>query len=419
MILRVALLFGLLGCFGCGPNEAIEDGLLGVPLNGSDAPTAEEMMNWHATWTTAMHALEGPQIVADETLRQEVRLTVGGDQLRVRLSNRFGAEPVTVSRAAVGEAAEAGAVVAGSSRAVTFDGAAGVTIAPGETVYSDAVVFAAKPLSILSVSLYFADQTVLMDAHTLGPRTSYLVSGDATADALSSAPSSIPGWISLSGVDVSRATTVPVIAAFGDSITDGYGAEDLDGSWPSRVAAELGGEASVINLGISGNRLLAGANPTLGPGGVARYGQDVLTQSGLTDVIILEGINDLGAAVFPAVYGEGEGYSLPGEGILTAGHRELIVQARARELRVIGATVLPWNTLAMQKPEAETARVALNEWVRYRAAYDAVIDFDALMADPEDPTRLRAEYDSGDGLHPNDAGYAAMAALALEVISAP
>jgi len=221
----------------------------------------------------------------------------------------------------------------------------------------------------------------------------------------------------LSGVDVARTTPASVISAFGDSLTEGFGAQGLAGSWPSLLSVRFNGEAAVINLGISGNRLLSDGTPALGQAGLDRFKHDALAQPGVTDVVILEGINDLNAALSPSSYGEETGLPLPTIEALISGHRDLIVRTRALGVKVTGATLLPWNAPAGGFAEAETIRLELNEWIRARAAYDQVIDFAALMADPDDPTRLHTDYDSGDGIHPNDSGYAAMAMAVFETLA--
>lgn len=329
--------------------------------------------------------------------------------MRVRLANTFGLMPVTFDSVHVGRAATGGAVEAGSNRPVTFDRSRSVTIPAGRRLVSDPVDLAAPAGGDLAVSLHIpADSAGPATWHPNARATTY-VSGIGDYAAVESGASYSPSsysWFYLDGVDV-RTEAEGTIVAFGDSITDGAASTlDANRRYPDRLAARLRGAGiarSVVNTGIGGNRMLA-EGVHYGQSAADRFERDALAQTGVTHVIVLVGVNDIGRG--PHVTADE----------LIAGHRELIRQARAEGRRIYGGTLLPYQGAAYHTEQGERTRQAVNRWIRTSGAYDAVIDFDAAIRDPAEPARMLPGYDSGDHLHPSDAGHQAMAdAVDLEL----
>ncbi|MFB7866286.1 SGNH/GDSL hydrolase family protein [Streptomyces sp. NPDC056069] len=383
---------------------------------------------WHGAWAASPQAPAAPfgpnwsqQGFADQTVRQIVRVTAGGTRARIELTNRYGTTPLRVTGATVARTAGGGAVEPGSVRALTFGGRGAVTVPAGGTLLSDGVPFRTKALESVTVTLYLAGPTGPATFHHMASATSYRASGDHRADASGAAFTETgTSWYYLSGVEVSggpRTARRDGIVAFGDSITDGVGSTaDADNRYPDELAERLaatGRPRAVLNHGIGGNQVV---NDTTwaGEAGVVRFRKDVLTEKGVGTVILLEGINDIGGSTpaFP-------GGPTPEVSVnrLVEGHRALIRQAHAHGLKVVGATLTPIKGSFYDTPENEAKREAFNAWVRTSGAYDAVVDLDRAVADPADPDRILPAYDSGDHLHPGDAGYRAMAeALDLDAL---
>jgi lysophospholipase L1-like esterase len=311
-----------------------------------------------------------------------------------------------IGAARVGFAGQGPSIVAGSDHALTFGGKASVTVPPGAPALSDPVDMDVLALTDLSVSLYFPASTPVDTFHWTGIQTAYIASGDVSAAPSFTPSATTTSRLFLSDVWVEGSSTARVLVAFGDSITDGYTSTvDQNRRWPDLLAQRLRGHAAVINAGISANRLLVEG---VGTNALARFERDALGRPGVESAIVLIGINDIG--------GFGPVPPPPLADLLT-GYRQLIAQARSRGVRIIGATLTPFeNALAgtpgegYYTPEKEGIRSAVNDWIRHGGEFDAVIDFDAAVRDPSQPTRLLPSYDSGDHLHPNDAGYRAMAA---------
>jgi lysophospholipase L1-like esterase len=368
--------------------------------------------HWVGTWATAPLAqAPGPTVnVANQTLRQIVHISVGGDRVRVRVSNALGTVPLTIGAAhiAVRDANER--IVAGSGAPLTFSGNPDITIPPGAIALSDAVRLDARPLSDLAIDLYLPGDTSAttspLTVHSVALQTSYLsTAGNFTGALAFPVASTRASWAFLTGVDVNTRKEVGAIVMLGDSITDGLrSTTDGNRRWPDdlarRIMAQPGHrDMGVLNVGISGNRVL---NEGAGPNAQSRCERDVLTQTSATHVIVLEAINDIGFEnFFPA-------QAVTAEAII-AGHRQLIERAHARGLTVIGATLTPVEGSGYFAPATEAKRQAVNAFIRTSGAYDAVVDFDLVTRDPAQPTRFLPAFDSGDHLHPSDAGYQAMA----------
>jgi lysophospholipase L1-like esterase len=339
--------------------------------------------------------------LTDQTVRNVVFTSAGGRQVRVRLSNAFGTRPLRVGRASVAVRASGDAPVPGTLRGLTFHGRSGVEVPAGREVFSDPVPLSVQALSTLLVSVHLPGPTGPLTNHPFTAQGNYLAPGDRTR--ASSGFAGTPCWMVASGVDVAPANrVVGTVVAFGDSITDT--ANTTGGAnhrWPDflarRLAAVPGRTLSVVNAGLGGNRLIADrvGEPYYGVSGVSRVERDVLGQTGVKSVIVLEGVNDIG---FDA-----------GAADLVAGFREVIATVHERGVRVFGGTILPFKGSFVWTPEREATWRAVNEWIRTSGEFDGVVDFAAATAVPGDPTTLAPAYDSGDHLHPNDAGTSAMA----------
>ncbi len=374
---------------------------------------------WVASWTTSPirptieQQLTGAQ-VRDATVRQIVRLTIGGRALRVRFSNRFGATPLTISGAnvAIATGPAAATIMPGSDRPLTFAGRREVVIPAGADYWSDAVAMPVAALSDVAISTRFAELPEQQTGHPGARTRSWIATGDRLADAAFAGAVPVERWFQIAGVEVDAAPTARAIVALGDSITDGYGVKDgRHQRWTDGLARRLSAnratrDVAVLNHGIGGNCLLV---ECLGPNALSRLDSDVLGQPGARYVILLEGINDLGglARETPVTVEERRAHVAR----LIAGYAQVVERARAHGLTVIGGTVMPFAGNEYYHPDAaaEASRQAVNAWIRTPGHFDAVIDFDRIVRDPARPDRLLPAYDSGDHLHPSMAGYQAMA----------
>ncbi|MEU9949834.1 SGNH/GDSL hydrolase family protein [Streptomyces sp. NPDC047939] len=349
---------------------------------------------------------------ADQTVRQVVRVSTGGTRARVELSNRYGSTPLRITGATVARTDNGASVEEGSVRRLSFGGNAAVTVPAGSDATSDAVPFRTRALESLTVTLYLSAPTGPATFHMMSSATSYRAQGDHRADRDGAAfTETSESWYYLTGVEVGGggAPRGNGVVAFGDSITDGVGSTpDTNNRYPDELAerfAATGRPRSVLNHGIGGNQV---TNDTdwAGEKAVVRFEKDVLDEPGVGTVIVLEGINDIGASGAGGV-----GAPTPEVSVaqLVAGHRSLIRQAHAKGLKVIGATLTPIKGSFYDSPVNEAKRDAVNDWIRTSGAYDDVVDLDRAVADPEDPDSIAPAYDSGDHLHPSDAGYRAMA----------
>ncbi len=375
---------------------------------------------WVASWTASPQPLwdgsfalpiQLPFSLWQQTLRQTLRVSLGGSRLRVELSNAYGSRPLVIGAAHVALAGKGASIVAGSDRVLSFGGQPSVTLPPGAPVLSDPVDLHVGALSDVSVSLYFPEPTAPSTFHWDARQTGYVAADDqAGASLLSSGPTT-SSRVALQAVWVEAAPGTHVVAAFGDSITDGaMSSMDRDARWPDALAARLAAQhVGVINAGISGARVL---RDRMGLNALARLEQDVLAQPGVDRMIVLMGINDIGWHGTPLE----PDAPIPAPEELIAGYRQLIAQAHARGVRILGATLTPFEGTLQDTPmkgyysaDKERVRQAVNQWIRHGGEFDAVVDFDAVVRDPAHPQRMLAAYDSGDHLHPGDAGYRAMA----------
>jgi lysophospholipase L1-like esterase len=403
----------------------MESLLLAVVLGACSAGPQDQATSpqgWVATWAASPFGFrsfgnaEPPAPLRDQTVRQLLRISAGGERLRVRFSNENGAEPLVIGAASVGIADVESVVVDGSMHPLTFGGERSITIPPGAPALSDPVELAVADLSTLAVSLYFPEVTPLSTVH-LG-RTAFVSgSGDFTqAPELPNATKSTT-MLFLSGVYVIPREPTGVIVALGDSITDGAASTPhMFRSWPDRLAERLAEEGApgrrmaIVNHGISGNQVLRDG---AGISALARFDRDVLATPGLTHIVLLEGINDIGTGGLNFGGGAGPAPPLRTAADLIAGYRQLIARAHTMSppVQIIGATLTPFEGTrgGYYTAEKDEVRVEVNEWIRSSGAFDGVIDFDRAVQDEANPRRMRADYDSGDQLHPGDGGYAHMA----------
>ncbi len=383
---------------------------------GADARTVSKASAWIASWGSAqMIADGGNALPADRaqaiTLRQVVRLSAGGDRLRVRLSNAFGTRPLAIGAGHIGLSTTAGTPQVAGGVALTFAGRPDAVIAPGAEVYADPVGMPVAAGARLAISLYLPDAPAPQTGHPGSRATSFTLAGNHVADPSLIGAVPVTHWYALADVEVASAANAGTIVAIGDSITDGYGvAPDRDTRWTDVLATRLRSTAAtrgigVVNAGIGGNRILLDG---LGPNLLARFDRDVVARSGVRWAIVLEGVNDLGVLTREAPATPAQHAAIVAQ--ITAGYRQIVARAHAHGIRVIGGTVMPFGGNDYYHPGAATEadRLAINAFIRSAGVFDAVVDFDHVMRDPTQPDRLAAAYDSGDHLHPSEAGYRVM-----------
>jgi lysophospholipase L1-like esterase len=364
-------------------------------------------MRWVGTWTTTPAPAEGVAF-ANQTLRMNARVSIGGDRLRVRLSNAYGSRPLLVGTAYLGLRDAGSGVVSGSNKKLSFGGADSVTIAAGALAVSDPVAFDLPPLADISVSIYLPGDLPANFGITsrYARQINYVSPPGDFANSVMMPVGSITGdWFFVSGVDVLASSETGGVVAVGDSLTDAnISTLDAHCRWPSQLARRLqarrsGRPMGVMNQGLGGNRIL---HDIRGDSGLRRFDRDVIAQPGVTHVIVMLGTNDLRNR-----------WAKPEEEVtadqMIAGLKQLAVRARTAGIRIFGATLTPFENETFLPgawtPEREKTRQAVNEWVREGGAFDAVIDFDRALRDPEHPTSMLPVYDCGDHLHPSDLGY--------------
>lgn len=388
----------------------------GLALAASAALAQNE--RWTGAWASSQLVAENEHALPDGalddvTLRQVVRMTASGERVRVQVSNVFGNGPLHIAGAAIARplAQNGSAIDPASAATLTFSGRPHAMIPAGAEYMSDPVDFPVAALSHLVIDLHVADAPGRLTAHPGARATGRAAPGDQVGAAALTDETTSTRWYLLSGVDVLGPSASAAVVVVGDSITDGYGVQpDTDARWTDVLAERLQGDprtahVSVLNHGIGGGRVLRDG---LGPNAVARFERDVLGQTGVTHLILFKGINDLGVLTRDAPASADAHAALVDQ--MTAAYAQMTARARERGIIVIGATILPYGGSAYYHPDErnEADRQAVNAWIRAPGNVDAVIDFDAVMRDPDRPTHLRSEYDN-DGLHPSIAGYRAMA----------
>lgn len=379
-------------------------------------PRAER---WVSAWTSAQLLPNPDSLVPDAdledvTIRQFIRPSLAGEAVRLRLSNLHGTKPLTIEAVTLARQASPATsrIVPESLREVRFNGAAKVTIPAGAEVWSDTIRLEIQQDKHLAVSFYLPVRPDRQHGHAGSRTTSFFLHGRHSDKTELAGARTAPRWLFLSGLEVQSHKGAAVVA-FGDSITDGYGVQpDTEQRWTDHLAARVRGKSggrglAVLNAGIGGNRLLLDGT---GPNALARLERDVFSQPGVTHLIVLEGVNDLGVLTRDGPVTP-EAHAALVEQMITA-YRQIVIRAHSRGIKVIGGTILPYGGSKYYHPDAanEADRQAVNAWIRTPGNFDGVIDFDAALRDPAKPTHLRPELDSGDGLHPSIAGYKAMAA---------
>ena len=400
--------------------------------------------HWVPTWTTAVVARgpmlpppapPGPAPVAtagappivpapagpppitpnNQTLRQIVRTSVAGTRARVVFANTFGTAAVNIGGASIALRDKESAIVAGSIRKLTVNGSAGFRIPAGGVILSDPVNVSVPAFADLAIDVFvpgdLGSGSSPITFHNGANQTSYVsATGNHVGEPAFQPAAIMRSWFLLSRVEVIAGARTSAVAAFGDSITDGTrSTPDTNNRWPDHLARRLaaqGGGVAVMNVAIAGNRVLSEGPAPAGFGGnaginaLARFDRDVLALPGVTHVIVMEGINDIGTS--------GQNGIVATADDLIAAHKQMIDRAHERGLKIYGATLTPYEGAGYFTPEGETKRKALNQWIRTGGAYDGVIDFDMVVRDPSAPGRINPAFDSGDHLHPGDAGYKAM-----------
>jgi lysophospholipase L1-like esterase len=340
------------------------------------------------------------------TLREIAHVSIGGSQVRIRFTNEFGLDPLTVGDAHVALSAGGGAIQPGSDHAITFGGATQVNIPPGAAMFSDPVSMDVAPLADLAVSFYLPSQIMRAETfHAFADQENFVANGDTPASPQLANARTFASWYFFDGIDVSASQGSFAIVTLGDSITDGaHSTLNANRRWPNVLADRLtkrpNNNISVLNEGIGGNRVL---NEVAGPSALSRVDRDVLAQSGVRYLVILESINDIGRLAHVQV---------PWDDVTAAqlehGLKQIVDAAHEHGIKVIGATLTPYGGANYDSEKGEQVRQAVNDWMRSSGTFDGVFDFDKATQDPQNPTHFAAANDSGDHLHPNDTGYKAM-----------
>lgn len=384
--------------------------LCASPQIRSAAPAAAPSENWVGTWACSPQLSDSsvspptPDL-SDITLRQIVHVSIGGTILRVRFSNEFGKAPLTITAANIAKSAGTDAIQPGTAKSLTFGDQPSATVPAGALVYSDLAAFDLLPLSDLVVTIHIKNAPEGISTHAGSRATSYFTHGEAVSEIKLPNSQPIDHWYFLTGVDVVGAKASAAVAILGDSITDGRGSTtNGNGRWPDDLARRLQSNKhtkniGVLNEGIGGNRLL---HDGLGPNALARFDRDVIAQSTVRWLVILEGVNDIGTCKIDC------DLDALASDVIRA-YQQLIVRAHSHHIKVYGATILPFGGAAYATPDTERARQSVNQWIRTSGWFDAVIDLAAATRDPQNPLKLAPIADSGDHLHPNDAGYQIMA----------
>ena len=408
----------------------IRAAVLSFLLLSASALRAAPQERWIATWAASPQpsAPDNPHPLAKldgQTVRELVHLSLGGNRLRLRLSNEYGSSPLVIGAVTVAQPAGPSAIAPASIHAVTFDGRSSVTIPAAVPILSDPIDLPTAPGSELTVSIYFPERVAFPTLHFLALKTAYVSQrGDHTRDATLDSSAKTHSSIGLTAVLVPPPPSARLIVAFGDSLTDGdQSTLDADRNWPSDLARRIAASSrqtsniAVANEGIVANRVLSDcflpAVGCLSASALARFERDALGLPGVTDVILFEGINDLGfpgAKIGDLLLADSAHATSADE--LIAAYRQLISRAHARGVKILGATLTPFEGVDLPgyySESKEATRQTINKWIRTSGFFDGVIDFDAVLRDPTHPSRLLPRFASSDNLHPNDAGYQALA----------
>jgi lysophospholipase L1-like esterase len=405
--------------------------VIAAPAGGASAAGTEPWITtWAATpaprWAEELPApFNVPEVLEGQTVRQVARISVGGDQVRIVLSNEFGARPVTIGSATVALSAGGETVDPATVKPVTFSGQTSAVIPPGAPLVSDPVDLAVKPLSSVVVSFYLPKKTGITSVHWDGAQTTYVSgTGDKTKDADFKPESTDKSRLFLSRILTTAKPDSNAIVFFGDSITDGAcSTVDTNNRWPDHIAERLQAEGhpdvAVVNEAYSGDRVLTNG---MGTNALSRFDMSVLSHPRVSTVVMMMGINDIG---WPGKDAITPSDPEPTAEDVIAGYKQIIQRAHDHGIRFVGVTLTPFidtfkglPTSGYYTPEKEKIREAVNDWIRANKTAEGLIDFDKLLEDPNNPKHINPAYDCGDHLHPNDAGYQAMAkAVDLSVLA--
>ena len=389
---------------------------------------SQSLSTWVGSWAASQQIPESqnalaPDDLRDATLREVIHLSAGGHSLRVRLSNAFGVAPLQLSSVHVARPVSnaSAAIDVVTDRPVTFHGSPDVIVPAGAEFLSDPLEYSVAAGSDLAISIHFDNPPEQQTGHPGSRATSYLAHGNLVSAGDLPSAKRVEHWYQLSGVDITAGGAAASIVVLGDSITDGHGATtNGNDRWPDVLARRLQADpalrnSGVLNEGIGGNHLLTDG---LGPSALARFDRDVLAQTGVRSLIVLEGVNDLGGLARIQEVSAGEHAALAQR--IIAAYEQMIARSHGHGIRIVGCTILPYvgSGYYHPGPASEADRESVNAWIRTPGHFDAVIDFDLVTRDPDHPDRLRPAFDSGDHLHPSPAGYAAMAnAVPLSLIA--
>ena len=363
---------------------------------------------WVGTWSTAPQLVEPGNMppspgLTNNSLRQIVRVSIGGDTLRVRLSNEFSTGAVTMKSVQIAASTGGGAISLSTNRELRFNGNTEVTMNAGAAATSDPIAFVLTPRLDVAITIYYGQTSATVTGHPGSRTTSYIVAGNTTTTTDFTGAVTTDHWYNINTIDVLAPSTAACVAILGNSITDGRGSiTNMQNRWPDIFSESLLKDSStrqvgVLNLGIGGNSVLFGG---LGPTAVSRYDRDILNQQGVRWAIIFEGVNDIGGVKSATA-------ATSTANNLIDAYKEMVVKAHSKNIRIYGGTILPFKGNGYYNQYSESCRNTVNRWIRTKGNYDGCIDFDATMRDPQDSTRLLSTYQN-DGLHPDAAGYKTM-----------
>ena len=377
-------------------------------LKETSSTSADDKL-WVGTWSTAPQLVEPhnnpPEPgLSNNTIRQVVRVSIGGDSLRLRLSNEFSKTPIIIKSIEVAASISGSTIDSSSIKKLTFSNHPETLINAGKTIISDAFSFDLKPRMDVAITIYFGETPQDITGHPGSRTTSYILANDKTSSIDFNDAVKTDHWYIINGIDVFATKPTAAVAIIGNSITDGRGSgTNKQNRWPDILSERLLKNPStknigVLNMGIGGNCVLNGG---LGPTALNRFERDILKQHGVRWLIILEGVNDLG------ITRDSDSANQVAQDLIAA-YQKMINKAHAKNIKVYGATILPFTKSFYYKDYREVARNTVNDWIRNSGKFDAVIDFDKIMQNPEDTSILLPEIHSGDYLHPNEAGYVMM-----------
>lgn len=365
---------------------------------------------WVGTWSTAPQLVEPGNMppapgLTNNTLRQVVRVSLGGDSLRMKFSNEYSQSPVTINAVQVAVSKGGSLIDASTVKVLKFKGGSNVTMAPGEAILSDPVAFSLTPRMDVAITIFFGQTSPTVTGHPGSRTTSYILPGDKIASVDFAGSVNTDHWYVINGIDVKAPKDFAAIAIIGNSITDGRGSEtNKQNRWPDILSERLlknpsTKHISVLNMGIGGNCVLKNC---LGPSAISRFERDILNQKGIRWAVVFEGVNDLGGA------SDNTADQIAND--LIEAYKKMIALAHARNIKIFGATIMPFKNHSYYTPARDHARNRVNEWIRNSGSFDGVIDFDKTMQDPLDHATLLPAVQS-DYLHPNVAGHRMMGEL--------